>query len=153
MRIDFFGNIDRLRLPFDQITGHTKATNNGSTISATPKINGEFLKGPIPLVWLSAAAGLPGKASLAVGLAIWFESGRRKSHDIVLTTAILERFSVNRKAKYRGLKALEAVGLISVVRRPKKNPIVTIKTEPDQSSGTTADNGGTDVSTNNTNHK
>jgi hypothetical protein len=45
---------------------------------------------------------------------------------VTLTSAILRRFSVNRKAKYRGLEALEEAGLIRVERRPKKNPIVTI---------------------------
>jgi len=86
---------------------------------------GEFLKGPIPLGWLSEAAKLS-KSSLAVSLALWFHSGRRKSYTVVLTTKICERFSINRKAKYRALKDLEKVGLISVQRNLRKNPTVTI---------------------------
>lgn len=90
------------------------------------KITGEFLKGPIPLTWLTAASMLSGKAPLAVGLAVWFEAGRRKSREVKLTTAILKRFGVNGKAKYRALKSLEKAGLVRVRRKPRRNPVVTI---------------------------
>ncbi|NBO91183.1 MAG: hypothetical protein EBV06_02525 [Planctomycetia bacterium] len=43
-----------------------------------------------------------------------------------LTTAILKRFGVNRKAKYRALASLEDAGLIRVHRELRKNPVVTI---------------------------
>ena len=43
-----------------------------------------------------------------------------------LTTAILKRFGVNRKAKYRALKSLEDAGLIRVHRELRKNSVVTI---------------------------
>ena len=44
--------------------------------------------------------------------------------------ARLDSFGIARHAKYRALEALEAAGLISVERRPKKGPIVTILDEP-----------------------
>ncbi|HEV3237401.1 MAG TPA: hypothetical protein VGZ25_10460 [Gemmataceae bacterium] len=111
----------------------SNAKKKGLRSSSKPRIKGEFLKGPIPLKWLSGAAGLGGKAPLAVALALCFESGRKRSQVVTLTSAILRRFSVNRKAKYRGLEALEEAGLIRAERRPKKNPIVTILdgTEPE----------------------
>jgi hypothetical protein len=43
-----------------------------------------------------------------------------------LTSAILARFGVNRKAKYRALNALEGVKLIAVHRQPRRNPVVTV---------------------------
>jgi DNA-binding transcriptional ArsR family regulator len=102
-------------------------------VKATPKqkpkakkITGEFLKGPIPLPWLTAVTKLSGKAPLAVAVAIWFEAGRRKSNEVKLTTAILRRFNVNRKAKYSALKSLEKAGLVRVRREPRRNPVVTI---------------------------
>ena len=58
-----------------------------------------------------------------------FEAGRRRSKVVTLTTAILNRFHVDRKAKYRALRALEVAGLISVSRQPRKNPVVTILDE------------------------
>jgi hypothetical protein len=84
------------------------------------------LKGPIPLAWLSAAVRLRGKAATAVALAIWFEAGRKRSMCIRLTTPILARFCVKRKAKYSGLRALERAGLVRVERVPHQNPEVSI---------------------------
>src|SRR5262249_47178588 len=96
------------------------------TAAPARRIKGGFLKGPIPLAWLSVACSLGSKAAISVSLAIWFEAGRRKSDLVKLTSAILERFHVNRKAKYRGLALLEEAGLIAVYRQPRKNPEVTI---------------------------
>jgi len=108
MNGDFFENLDRLRLHSSQPEPQWEASGKGAKSSAKPKrVRGEFLKGPIPLKWLSGAAHLRGKAPLAVALAIMFEAGRRRSNEIILTSAILARFGVNRKAKYRALEALE----------------------------------------------
>ena len=86
---------------------------------------GEFLKGPVPLRWLGLAASLPGKA-LAVGVALWFEAGRKRSHTVKLTQAILKRLHVSRHAAYSRLRAMESAGLILVERQPRKAAIVTI---------------------------
>ena len=100
----------------------------------SPKIKGEFLKGPIPLSWLTRAAELPGKSPLATALAIMFEVGRRRSQQVTLTSAVLKRFHVNRKAKYRALEKLEGASLISVVRRSRRNPLVTVLVVDDETS-------------------
>jgi hypothetical protein len=121
-------NLEALQLPGEQIaklfakTGKVKG----------PLLHGpreEFLRGPIPLFWLTPATRLSGKA-LALALALWFQSGRKNSREVKLSSRILERFHVNRKALYRGLKALEAVGLVSVAKRRGKNPTVTILDPP-----------------------
>ena len=140
MTTDIFTAIDRLRLQ----PGHSLLVEPlPPTSKPKPRrIRGEFLKGPIPLTWLSAAAKLRGKAPLAVALALWFEAGRRRSNEVRLTTAILDRFSVNRKAKYTALAALERVGLIRVRRQPRKNPIITII---DPAGGSEASGKGRDV--------
>jgi hypothetical protein len=94
----------------------------------------EFLLGPIPMSWLSPASRLNGKA-LALGLALWFQGGRRSSRQVTLSGPILERLNVKRKAMYRGLEALEAAGLVSVVRQLGKNPTVTILDPPTDGTG------------------
>jgi hypothetical protein len=132
---DFFENLDRLRLLPSQREPQPEANRKGTMIPAKPKrVRGEFLKGPIPLKWLSCAARLRGKAPLAAALAIMFEAGRRRSNEIILTSAILARFGVNRKAKYRALDALEGANLIAVIRQPRRNPVVTVL-EVDDGSG------------------
>ncbi len=84
-----------------------------------------FLKGPIPLNWLGTAAKQSGKA-LHVGIALWFLSGLKRSRKVALSQSILSLFGVSRYSGYRGLTELEKAGLVSVVRHPGRNPIVTI---------------------------
>lgn len=96
-----------------------------SPASRRVRKQGEFLKGPIPLSWLSVAACLPGKA-LHVALAIWFEHGRRKCETFRLTAAIRARFGVERKASYAALELLKQEGLITVRRQHGKNPLITL---------------------------
>ncbi len=84
-----------------------------------------FLKGPIPQMWLSRAASLPGK-SLHVGLAVWFLAGMAKSRSVRLSAGVSRAFGVDRHAKYRALRWLEDARLVTVVRRPGRSPIVTL---------------------------
>jgi hypothetical protein len=84
-----------------------------------------FLKGPIPQIWLSRAASLPGK-SLHVGLSVWFLAGMTKSRSVRLSARVSRAFGVDRHAKYRALRWLEDAGLVTVVRRSGCSPIVTL---------------------------
>jgi hypothetical protein len=80
---------------------------------------------PVPLEWFGAVADLPGKAVL-VALAIQFEAAVQKQKTIELPNRLLKSWGVNPDAKRRGLQALEAAGVVSVKRRSKANPIVTV---------------------------
>ncbi len=48
---------------------------------------------------------------------------------VILANDLLEQFDVSRKAKYRGFKALEGAGLITVGGRKDRNPKIAIGTE------------------------
>lgn len=85
----------------------------------------EFLKGPIPLNWLSQAGSLP-CAALRVGLALWFEAGRRRSKTVRLGPGLLGKLSIPRITGRRGLDALEAAGLVTADRHTGRCPVVTI---------------------------
>ena len=84
-----------------------------------------FLKGPISMAWLNAAAKLPGKA-LNVGLAIWWLAGMSKTTAFKLTGKSLSQLGVSRDAASDGLKRLEDIGLILVKRSPGQRPTVQI---------------------------
>ena len=86
----------------------------------------EFLKGPIPLAWLEAAARLPGNA-LAVGIAVWFKAGVAKSGRVKVSNALVGKFGVRRHSKYAALRVLESAGLISVHGRSGRSPVVTLQ--------------------------
>ncbi len=120
--------LDELRIPQVEV----KAVRYRQPGSRQSHINGEFLRGPIPLSWLTLACEIGGKV-LATALAIWFLAGLKNTgENLLLTSAILERFNVDRSAKSRALAQLERAGLIKVVRRPRKNPLVTIVEKPTQ---------------------
>ena len=85
-----------------------------------------FICGPIPLGWITKAAGGEGK-TLHVSIALWFLAGLKRSHEVALPQSTLRRFGVSRQASYRALLRLEDAGLVSVDRHPGRSPIVTIQ--------------------------
>lgn len=90
-----------------------------------PKGGGRFLRGPIPLDWLSRAAALPGR-SLHVAIAVWFMAGLKKTSVVPVSNITGLQFGLDRNAKYRALDWLENANLIKVERRAGRAPIVTI---------------------------
>lgn len=87
--------------------------------------NGKFIKGPIPLDWVSRANRLPGKAG-AVGAALWFLVGLRGDYTVKLTGEVERIAGCTRKALYRALGSLEAAGLISIKRKAGSRATVTV---------------------------
>jgi len=112
---------DRLR-----ITSANSPKSEPNKPKRSVKKTKRFLKGPIPLDWLTQAGRQSGKA-LHVGIALWFLSGLNRSKKrIALSQSTLRIFGVSRHSGYRGLSNLEKAGLISVVRHSGRNPIVTL---------------------------
>jgi hypothetical protein len=91
-----------------------------------PETTEYFLKGPIPLPWLEAAAKLPGKAYV-LGNILWWHHGMSQGSSIKVTKRSLERFAISEDAYRDGLQRLEDAGLVSVLRRPGQRAEVRIK--------------------------
>ncbi len=89
--------------------------------------NERFFYGSVPHSIISLVSPLPGKA-LATYLAIWDRTkldGTGKP--ITLPNAFaLDPWGVNRHAKARALRSLEAVGLIHVQRSPGRAPRIML---------------------------
>ena len=85
----------------------------------------QYLRGPIPLVWLSRAACIPGRV-LHVALALWHISKLRRSRTVKMQSRILLVFGISREVYYKSLERLEETGLVSVEKRPGSTPTVTI---------------------------
>jgi hypothetical protein len=111
-------DIDRLRV---------RSAQPGTRRPGPPRhAKGEsFLKGPIPLAWLEAAARLPGR-SLHAGLALWYAAGLTRSAVVPLSNLSGVRFGLDRNAKYRALEWLESAGLVKVERKLGRAPVITI---------------------------
>ena len=115
--------------PFDLEQLRLGPATVSPTLRARPKSsrrsNRLFLKGPISWNWLCAAARQPGRA-LQVALAIRLWVGIKKSNRVQLSTSKLIELGMNRHAVYRGLRALENAGLVTVVRHTGRVPWVTV---------------------------
>jgi hypothetical protein len=96
---------------------------SGSYIDAPMSV--PFLKGPIPMDWLSAAGKLPGKA-FNLGIAIWWLANMANSKTVKLTGRALGYVGISRDATSDALKRLEDNGLILVKRSPGQRPTVQI---------------------------
>ena len=90
-----------------------------------PKQTEPFLRGPVPLWWLITAGRERGKA-LAVGVALWYQSGLSRQNPVKPTRRLWGKFGISRRSASIAIRALEAAGLVSVVRKPGCAPVVTI---------------------------
>ena len=84
-----------------------------------------FLRGPVPLEWLTVAAKLPGK-TINVALALWWRHGMAKGKPFKLTQMALKAMNVERDAERMGLTRLEQAGLIQVERKPGQRPTISM---------------------------
>ena len=99
--------------------------DNKSGILSEAPLKALFLRGPIPMDWLSEVAGLPGK-TLHLAIALCWLNGMTKTQTFKLTRKALDLMHVSRDAASDGLVRLEKIGLISVERKPGQRPLITI---------------------------
>jgi hypothetical protein len=86
-----------------------------------------YLKGPIPISWISRVASYPGKA-LNVALAIRWLSDMNKNKPFKLTRRAMEQFCFSIDAAAAALSHMEKDGLILVHRRPGQRPSIQLLT-------------------------
>ena len=89
------------------------------------RVQGLFLRGPIPMQWLHDASKL-GVSVLWVGCVLWHLAGLKRSGTFQVTNLHMHRWGVERRAKSRALIALERAHLIAIKDRGKRSPKVTI---------------------------
>ena len=114
-------NWDPRSLQLDQVTAR-RGTRQGRKVSP---IQGKFIAGPIPVSWVCQAKRL-GVTALLVGLALWHMKGLRKSNTFIVSNLMLRDWEIQPDAKGRALRKLEMAGLITVERRGKRSPHVTL---------------------------
>lgn len=86
----------------------------------------QFLRGPIPVLWLAIASDC-GKAAAKVALALWHQSGMAKRATTVqLSNVVMGRWNVSDKAKSRALKKLKDAGLVTTRRIGNQSIEVTL---------------------------
>lgn len=111
--------------PADAVPVKRLAFNPATGTHEARATTAKFIKGPIPLDWISRANALPGKAG-AVGLALWFLVGVQSSRTVKLTGEVEKIAGCGRKAVYQALGTLETDGLINCARKTGARAVVTI---------------------------
>ena len=89
------------------------------------RIEGGFVRGPIPLKWISEAAQLPGK-SLHAALACWYLMNLRQKETFKFSNVVGQRFGLDKDSKARALKLLESAGLIACNQRAGRSVEITM---------------------------
>jgi hypothetical protein len=85
----------------------------------------EFLKGPIPWVWLRRAMALPGKA-MSIAMLLWKEAGIRNRRTVKINLSALAGLGLTRASARRGLQSLASAKLVTVTHRPGQALEVTL---------------------------
>ena len=93
-----------------------------------------FLRGPIPMAWLTAASKASGHGSgFKVAIALWYLSGlNHQAKTVKLKGTVLRDLGVERHAAYRGLDALERLSRLPVAVEllNRRIPVSTCLTNP-----------------------
>ena len=92
---------------------------------ATLRRRRRYVRGPLPLAEVCAAARLPGKA-----LAVWLLAHHRMRITgktmVTLPSSLLEEAGIDRNAKARALSNLERNGLVEVRRQRGRTPLISL---------------------------
>jgi len=112
---DPFDDIEKLRLPPGQLR------------VITPRKIGRrrehFIM--VPFTWLERLGGASGKV-YAVALHLLYLHWKGKGAPIKLANGMLRIDGISRASKWRALVELEGQGLITIDRRPRKSPVITL---------------------------
>lgn len=109
-----------------KISSPTKYSTTRETTKRPQKVKYKrFVRGPIPLEWLSRVARLSDK-SLHVGIALWYLRYLTESKTVKLTKKTLDIFNVSRWTARRNLLLMEEIGLVTVDSHTGRSPVVTI---------------------------
>lgn len=118
----YMSNSD-LRIPVKRLRPNLESGQMEEVHQSNP-----FLKGPIPLWWLTRAAALPGK-TLALGVALWWLYGMSRGGAVKLTRKARDALSISRDAASDGLRRLEVNGLVSIQRAKGRGSVIHIISE------------------------
>jgi hypothetical protein len=84
------------------------------------------LYGPIPWAWWLPASRLPGKA-IQVASVCWLLAGWNRSAEFELGLSEWKEMGLSRFSASRGVECLRRAGLVAVVERPGRQPMVTLR--------------------------
>jgi hypothetical protein len=84
----------------------------------------------VPVAWVERLGRARSVTTVLLALHILYEHWRAGGRPFRLANGKLLLNGISRKRKHTGLRELEKMGLVTVARRPRKSPIVTVMIEP-----------------------
>jgi hypothetical protein len=111
--------MERFRLPHDFSPAGRPASKGGR-----PNKERHFIR--VPITWFERLAGVRQVATYHVALHLLYRAWRHGSRSAVLSNALLVCEGIPRWQKWRALRELERRGLITVERRQRRAPRVTL---------------------------
>jgi hypothetical protein len=78
----------------------------------------------VPMTWRESLEGATGQTVLLALDLLYL--GWRRGGPILLANGMLRYDGISQQSKWRGLAELERRGLVTVERRPRRSPIVTL---------------------------
>jgi hypothetical protein len=114
-------NLNKLVLPREMIRERC--------ITVPRKIrHGHFVK--VPWAWIERLAPTHSAATYRVAHHVLYQHWKQRGQPIRVANGVLRMEGVPRTSKWRALLELERLGLISIERRLRKSPLVTVHLHP-----------------------
>ena len=82
----------------------------------------------VPLTWVERLAHSSSANTYRVALHLLYRHWKNGAQPFLLGNRLLEMEGVSRFAKWRALRELERLGLISIERRRRQSPRITVQT-------------------------
>jgi hypothetical protein len=80
----------------------------------------------VPWTWIERLVGARYIATYRVAHHVLYRHWKGRGEPFTLANGMLEMEGVERRAKWRALLELERLGLITIERRPRKSPRITV---------------------------
>ena len=110
--------LERLRLP------DRAGTAPGPDFTTVKRRHQQFVK--FPLVWVDRLRTVRYTSTYRVALHLLFRHWKSGSRPIQLSNVALVEAGVSRDQKWRALRELEFLGLISIERRRRRSPLINL---------------------------
>jgi hypothetical protein len=80
----------------------------------------------LPLSWAAEASTATNCQKAMVWLWLVHRMRKTKTNTVTMANGALAKYGISRRVKSSALRQLEEAGLITVERRPRKTPVVTV---------------------------
>jgi hypothetical protein len=118
-------NLDGFRISDDVVVAMAAAQTKAKRKAKTSRPGRHFVM--VPLEWLERLAGAKNLATSKLALRLLYLHWRGQGRPVTLSNVAANQAGVSRGQKWRALAELEALDLITVRRRKRRSPEITLR--------------------------